>query len=131
MNGGCQLDTLLFEGSAIDADIEPGKRQVPILDSKPSITKGIEVLGATRAQYWWMVAFPILFPSLLGTFALLFANSFGAVATAFALTGPQLNIVPPTIDVTRIVSGTGLSVSGMGQTSIPPGLPTYVPVAGS
>ena len=30
----------------------------------------------------------------LGTFALLFANSFGAVATAFALTGPQLNIVP-------------------------------------
>ena len=41
-----------------------------------------------------MVALPILFPSLLGTFALLFANAFGAVATAFALTGPQLNIVP-------------------------------------
>ena len=53
-----------------------------------------EVLGATTAQYWRMVAFPILFPSLLGTFALLFANSFGAVATAYALTGPQLNIVP-------------------------------------
>ena len=53
-----------------------------------------EVLGATTAQYWRMVAFPILFPSLLGTFALLFANSFGAIATAYALTGPQLNIVP-------------------------------------
>ena len=53
-----------------------------------------EVLGASTAQYWRMVAFPILFPSLLGTFALLFANSFGAVATAYALTGPQLNIVP-------------------------------------
>ncbi len=52
------------------------------------------VLGASNAQYWRMVALPILFPSLLGTFALLFANSFGAVATAFALTGPQLNIVP-------------------------------------
>jgi ABC-type uncharacterized transport system permease subunit len=30
----------------------------------------------------------------LGTFALLFANSFGAVATAIALTGSSLNIVP-------------------------------------
>lgn len=39
-------------------------------------------------------ALPILFPSLLGTFALLFANSFGAVATAYALTGSSLSIVP-------------------------------------
>ncbi len=53
-----------------------------------------EVLGATAFQYWRMVAFPILFPSLLGTFALLFANAFGAVATAIALTGSSLNIVP-------------------------------------
>ncbi len=53
-----------------------------------------EVLGATAFQYWRMVAFPILFPALLGTFALLFANAFGAVATAIALTGSSLNIVP-------------------------------------
>lgn len=53
-----------------------------------------EVLGATGAQYWRMVALPILFPSILGTFALLFANAFGAVATAIALTGSSLNIVP-------------------------------------
>ncbi|RYC11994.1 ABC transporter permease [Ciceribacter ferrooxidans] len=53
-----------------------------------------EVLGATALQYWRMVALPILFPSLLGTFALLFANAFGAVATAIALTGSSLNIVP-------------------------------------
>jgi putative spermidine/putrescine transport system permease protein len=52
------------------------------------------MLGATGAQYWRMVALPILFPSLLGTFALLFANAFGAVATAIALTGPALNIAP-------------------------------------
>jgi putative spermidine/putrescine transport system permease protein len=52
------------------------------------------ILGATGFQYWRMVAFPILFPSLLGTMALLFANSFGAVATAIALTGPSLNIAP-------------------------------------
>ncbi|WP_246745845.1 MULTISPECIES: ABC transporter permease subunit [unclassified Ciceribacter] len=53
-----------------------------------------EILGATALQYWRMVALPILFPSLLGTFALLFANAFGAVATAIALTGSSLNIVP-------------------------------------
>jgi putative spermidine/putrescine transport system permease protein len=53
-----------------------------------------QVLGASATQYWRMVALPILFPSLLGTFALLFANAFGAVATAIALTGSSLNIVP-------------------------------------
>jgi len=53
-----------------------------------------DILGATRLQYWRMVALPILFPSILGTMALLFANAFGAVATAIALTGPSLNIAP-------------------------------------
>jgi putative spermidine/putrescine transport system permease protein len=67
----------------------------PALDGlKKEWREAASVLGATGAQYWRMVALPILFPSLLGTFALLFANAFGAVATAFALTGPQLNIVP-------------------------------------
>lgn len=52
------------------------------------------ILGASSAQYWRMVALPILFPSLLGTLALLFANAFGAVATAIALTGSTLNLAP-------------------------------------
>lgn len=51
-------------------------------------------LGATTLQYWRMVVLPILFPSLLGTLALLFANAFGAVATAIALTGSTLNLAP-------------------------------------
>ena len=51
-------------------------------------------LGATTAQYWRMVAFPVLWPSFLGTIVLLFANAFGAIATAYALTGATLNIVP-------------------------------------
>jgi putative spermidine/putrescine transport system permease protein len=67
----------------------------PALDGlKREWREAAEVLGATGAQYWRLVALPILFPALLGTFALLFANSFGAIATAYALTGPQLNIVP-------------------------------------
>ncbi len=46
-----------------------------------------ENLGASRWQYWWYIALPILLPSIAGTFALLFGNAFGAQATAFALLG--------------------------------------------
>jgi putative spermidine/putrescine transport system permease protein len=53
-----------------------------------------QILGASSFQYWRMVALPILWPTLLGTLALLFANAFGAVATAYALTGSSLSIVP-------------------------------------
>ncbi len=53
-----------------------------------------EILGATGGQYWRMVALPVLGPSILGTLALLFANAFGAVATAIALTGSMLSIAP-------------------------------------
>jgi putative spermidine/putrescine transport system permease protein len=51
------------------------------------------ILGANGWQYWRYIAFPILWPSLLGASLLLFANAFGAVATAYALTGSSLNIV--------------------------------------
>lgn len=53
-----------------------------------------ENLGATTGQYWRYVALPILLPSLLGTMILLFGNAFGAYATAFALTGGTLQLVP-------------------------------------
>jgi len=67
----------------------------PALDGlKREWREAAQVLGATGFQYWRMVAFPILFPSILGTLALLFANAFGAVATAIALTGSSLNIAP-------------------------------------
>lgn len=67
----------------------------PALDGlKREWREAAESLGASRAQYWRMVTLPILWPSLLGTFALLFANAFGAVATAMALTGSSLSIVP-------------------------------------
>jgi putative spermidine/putrescine transport system permease protein len=51
------------------------------------------ILGASYWQYWRYVAMPILWPSIVGTTLLLFANSFGAIATAYALTGSSLNIV--------------------------------------
>jgi putative spermidine/putrescine transport system permease protein len=50
-------------------------------------------LGATTSEYWRYVALPILWSPLLGATLLLFANAFGAIATAYALTGSSLNIV--------------------------------------
>jgi putative spermidine/putrescine transport system permease protein len=67
----------------------------PALDGlKKEWREASEILGASTWQYWRMVAMPILWPSLLGTSLLLFANAFGAIATAYALTGSSLNIVP-------------------------------------
>ncbi len=67
----------------------------PALDGlKKEWREASAILGASSWQYWRMVALPVLAPSLLGCFLLLFANAFGAVATAFALTGSTLNIVP-------------------------------------
>lgn len=43
-------------------------------------------LGGTSLTYWRRVGIPVLTPSLLGGFLLLFANSFSAYATASALT---------------------------------------------
>jgi len=51
-------------------------------------------LGASHVQYWRHVALPILMPSLLSAVILLFGNAFGAYATAYALTGGMLDLVP-------------------------------------
>jgi putative spermidine/putrescine transport system permease protein len=53
-----------------------------------------EMLGASAGQYWRFVVLPILWPSIMGAALLLFANAFGAIATAYALTGSSFNIVP-------------------------------------
>ncbi len=67
----------------------------PALDGlKREWREAASILGATDSQYWRYIALPILTPSILGTFSLLFANAFGAVATAIALTGSSLNIAP-------------------------------------
>jgi putative spermidine/putrescine transport system permease protein len=71
-----------------------------------------ENLGASSFQYWRYVAFPILLPSILGAMVLLFGNSFGAYATAFALTGGQINLV--TIVIGSQLRGDVLGDQGLG-----------------
>jgi putative spermidine/putrescine transport system permease protein len=68
---------------------------MPALDGlKREWREAASILGASNWQYWRYVAFPVLWPAILGTTILLFANAFGAIATAYALTGSSLNIVP-------------------------------------
>ena len=60
-------------------------------------------LGASSLDYWLRIGLPILAPSLIGGFILLFANSFGAYATAWTLTGPEINLVP--IQIAALIRG--------------------------
>jgi putative spermidine/putrescine transport system permease protein len=60
-------------------------------------------LGASNLEYWRRIALPILAPSLVGGFILLFANSFGAYATAWTLTGPEIGLVP--IQIAALIRG--------------------------
>ncbi len=60
-------------------------------------------LGASTYQYWVRVALPILFPSLMSGFLLLFANSFGAYATAWTLTGSDVDLI--TIRIAALIRG--------------------------
>ena len=67
----------------------------PALDGmKKEWREACDCLGGSSYQYWRYVALPVLWPSVLGALLLLFANAFGAVATAYALTGSSLNIIP-------------------------------------
>jgi putative spermidine/putrescine transport system permease protein len=85
----------------------------PALDGlKREWREASENLGATRVQYWRYVALPILLPSLLGTMILLFGNAFGAYATAYALTGGTLNVVP--IVIGAQIRGDVLNNPGLG-----------------
>jgi len=67
----------------------------PAIDGlKKEWNEAASTLGATNFQFWRYIGLPVLWPNLLGTLSLLFANAFGAIATAYALTGSSLNIVP-------------------------------------
>jgi len=51
-------------------------------------------LGANALTYWRKVGIPILAPSFIGAFFLLFAGGFSAYATTRALTSGTVSIVP-------------------------------------
>ncbi len=67
---------------------------LPAIDGlKASWREACSNLGGTSWTYWTRVGLPVLAPSILGGFLLLFANSFSAYATAAAISQKSL-IVP-------------------------------------
>ncbi|MFL5995751.1 MAG: ABC transporter permease [Streptomyces sp.] len=59
--------------------------------------------GATGLQYWRFVALPVLLPTLLGGFVLLFGSAFAAYATAAAMVGSSIPLV--TLQIADAISG--------------------------
>jgi len=53
-----------------------------------------KTLGASGAQFWRHIGVPLLFPSFLSAFLLLFASAFSAYATARAMTNGTIALLP-------------------------------------
>src|SRR5262249_52966348 len=70
-------------------------------------------LGGNALHFWRYVGVPVLMPSLLSALVLLFGNAFSAYATAYALTGGGVGLVP--IDIGHFLSGNVLSDPHLGQ----------------
>ena len=67
---------------------------LPAIDGlKPAWREASSNLGGTTWTYWRRVGLPVLAPSMLGGFLLLFANAFSAYATVYAL-NTQANLMP-------------------------------------
>jgi len=66
-----------------------------------------ENLGATGSQFWRHVGLPMLAPSLLSSFILLFGSAFSAYATAYALTSGNISLL--TTEIANVLSGDVMS----------------------
>jgi putative spermidine/putrescine transport system permease protein len=87
---------------------------IPALNGlRPEWREAATNLGASGFTYWRRVALPILMPSLIAATMLLFANAFGAYATAFALAGGAINLVP--ILIGFVVAGNVGIDTGLGN----------------
>jgi putative spermidine/putrescine transport system permease protein len=87
---------------------------LPALDAlRPQWREAATSLGASTFIYWRRIALPILLPSLIAAALLLFANSFAAFATAYALAQGAINLVP--ILISFVVNGNVSLDTGLGN----------------
>ena len=52
------------------------------------------LLGAGMGTFWGRIGIPVLMPSILGTFSVLFANALAAYATVYALMMNSMSLLP-------------------------------------
>lgn len=77
---------------------------LPIYDAlERGWRESAELLGASSFQYWRRIGLPVLMPSIVGVFAMMFANAMGAYASAEALTGTGVNLL--SIRIANTVTG--------------------------
>lgn len=77
---------------------------VPIFDAlDKKWREAAELLGANSFYYWKKIGLPVLAPSLIGIFSIMFANALGAYASAEALTESSVNLLA--IRIGNTVSG--------------------------
>ncbi|MCA0431752.1 MAG: ABC transporter permease subunit [Proteobacteria bacterium] len=69
----------------------------------PDIEEAAFLMGASRWSFWRRIGLPILAPSLISAYLLLFANAMGTYATAWALVGGSANVV--TIRIGELTAG--------------------------
>lgn len=62
------------------------------------------MLGAYSRQFWLRIGLPITLPSLITSFAVLFAHAMGSYATAYLLNAPDYPILPLVISA-HLTSG--------------------------
>lgn len=70
---------------------------------RPEWAEANASLGGGNLRYYAHILLPILLVPLAGVAALLFANSFGAYVTAYALAGGAINLVP--IQIGFLING--------------------------
>ena len=66
-----------------------------------------ENMGASDRQFWRLVGLPVLAPSILSSFILLFGSAFSAYATAYALTSGNISLL--TTEIANVLSGDVMS----------------------
>jgi len=70
-------------------------------------------MGATTFVYWRYIGLPILAPSLIAGFVLLFANAYGAYATAYTLVASKLMLV--TTQIAFVIRGEVIHDPGLAR----------------
>ena len=67
----------------------------PAFDSiKREYKEACRILHGNNISFWIYIGIPILMPSIIGTFGVLFANSIAAYSTAYALLGSNFSLIP-------------------------------------
>ncbi len=70
---------------------------------RPAWKEAAEILEATPFKFWTRIGIPVMLPSLLDTFALLFANAITAYATVLLLVTTSIPLLP--VKITTMFTG--------------------------